>query len=512
VNLITKIGRQTVVTGDCLPVMQAMAAASIDVVCTSPPYNINVAYNSHNDRQPRETYLAWLGERFAEIHRVMKPAGSFFLNIGTGTKDDPWLPYDIAAAARAASFVLQNEIAWIKAVETDGVIRGHVKSVNSTKYLDRAHEKILHLTKRGDVDLDRLSIGWPFADKSNIARRNHGQDRRCGTNVWRIGYETVQSKTEKFDHPAGFPVELPLRCIKLHGVRPDLVVLDPFLGAGTTLVAAQELGCRGIGIEIDKQYIDAAIARLKATLSAETPHSRIGPSSAALVWHCAGSVQAQDAVGRPEAGEAADRGTGLHAYAEALLRDGKKLPADTPPEVVQYISEVRRIAAAAGVVPLVEYQLDLSAYHLELYGTADAVIIDLVQGVLTVGDLKTGAHQVPADALQLRLYGSMTYMTLPPADAQRIRHIDTVVVQPNGSGDPIRRARHRVSDILNTLSEYVDRAHVATGSADPPRTVGPWCREYFCAARSSCPEFKVMVTREAQAEFTAAAKGGDRTG
>ena len=83
--------------------------------------------------------------------------------------------------------------------------------------------------------------------------------------MWFIPYDTVQSKGEKFNHPAGFPVELPTRCIKLHGLRPDLMVLDPFLGAGTTLVAAQALGCRSIGIEIDRKYVEIAIQRLKAT-------------------------------------------------------------------------------------------------------------------------------------------------------------------------------------------------------------------------------------------------------
>ena len=76
-------------------------------------------------------------------------------------------------------------------------------------------------------------------------------------------YSTVQSKGEKFNHPAGFPVELPIRCIKLHGLHPDRLVLNPFLGAGTTLVAAQALGCRSIGIEIDHKYVEIAIQRLK---------------------------------------------------------------------------------------------------------------------------------------------------------------------------------------------------------------------------------------------------------
>jgi site-specific DNA-methyltransferase (adenine-specific) len=79
--------------------------------------------------------------------------------------------------------------------------------------------------------IDRFVASVSFADKSNIKRQKPLQDRRCGTNVCFIPYETAQSKAEKFDHPAGFPVELPARCIKLHGVRPDLLVVDPFFGA-----------------------------------------------------------------------------------------------------------------------------------------------------------------------------------------------------------------------------------------------------------------------------------------
>src|SRR6185437_9118017 len=101
-----------------------------------------------------------------------------------------------------------------------------------------------------EVPIDRLAIGVPFKDKSNIARRGHAQDKRCAGNVWYIPYETVKSKAQKFNRPAGFPVELPERCIRLTG-RDKGVVLDPFLGTGTTLVAAERLGWEGIGIDID---------------------------------------------------------------------------------------------------------------------------------------------------------------------------------------------------------------------------------------------------------------------
>ena len=106
----------------------------------------------------------------------------------------------------------------------------------------------------------------PYKDKSNIARWTHARaDRRCAGNTWFIPYETVQSKAEKFDHPAGFPVGLPDRCLRLHGVA-DAVVLDPVLGAGTTLLAAERLGMRGIGFELDAKYAEVAVARLMAEL------------------------------------------------------------------------------------------------------------------------------------------------------------------------------------------------------------------------------------------------------
>jgi hypothetical protein len=239
-----------------------------------------------------------------------------------------------------------------------------------------------------------------------------------------------------------------------------------------------------------------------------TKHSRIGPSRSQLIMHCAGSVQAEDAAGRPPAGEAAERGTELHAVAEEDLRNGTK---STDPIVAAYVDEVRATAMRAGVAPLIEQRLDLSKYHPELFGTLDSAIVDLAWGVLTVNDFKSGLLHVPADALQLKLYGGMAYLSLPPADQRRIKWIDTVVVQPNGSANPVRRLRHSVAGILNALSDYIDQAHIATDDPDPPRTAGPWCRSHFCAARASCPAFRTLALSEAQNEFTATEEGGERS-
>jgi site-specific DNA-methyltransferase (adenine-specific) len=264
-EVVTKwsVGRQQIELGDCLTRLGAMQDASIDVIVTSPPYNIGVAYRSYRDRRPRPSYLAWLSEIGAELFRVLKPGGSFFLNVGS-TSSDPWISLDVAGAFRER-FALQNHIVWAKSLSIGEDTVGHFKPISSRRFLNHNHEAIYHFTDHGDVPVNRLAVGVPFKDKSNIARWGHASDRRCAGNVWFIPYKTVRSKAQKYDHPAGFPVELPTKCIQLHGVA-DAVVLDPFLGTGTTLVAAQRLGCDGLGIEIDPAYAETAVLRLKAEL------------------------------------------------------------------------------------------------------------------------------------------------------------------------------------------------------------------------------------------------------
>ncbi|HEY6432297.1 MAG TPA: site-specific DNA-methyltransferase [Acetobacteraceae bacterium] len=254
-------GAQEVILGDCLDVLRSFPAGVCDAIVTSPPYNIGVAYRSYDDRRQRTEYLAWLAQVGGELGRVLGDDGSFFLNVGS-TNADPWLAQDVAAAFRD-SFVLQNLIVWVKSLSIGEDTVGHFKPISSPRYLNQNHESIFHFTKSGKVAVDRLAVGVPFKDKSNIARWGHKRDRRCAGNVWFIPYETVKSKAQKFHHPAGYPVELPMRCLRLHG-RGGGTVLDPFLGAGTTLVAAQRLGYRGIGIEIDRQYAETALARVCA--------------------------------------------------------------------------------------------------------------------------------------------------------------------------------------------------------------------------------------------------------
>nr|WP_252353744.1 site-specific DNA-methyltransferase [Acetobacter sp. P5B1] len=245
--------------------LRRMEAESVDVIITSPPYNIGLSYRSYPDRKEEDEYLDWMLDVAHGLRRVLRADGSFFLNI-SGSSAQPWLPFELAVRLRDL-FVLQNHISWVKSISVGEDSFGHFKPMNSQRFLHRGHEHLFHFTLSGDVKLDRLSAGVPYKDKSNIARRGHEQDRRCRGDAWFIPYETVRDRKQKFDHPGTFPVALPEQCLLLHGQK-EAQVLDPFMGTGTTLLAAQRLGCFGVGIEIDPDYVAIARQRLREDLEA----------------------------------------------------------------------------------------------------------------------------------------------------------------------------------------------------------------------------------------------------
>jgi site-specific DNA-methyltransferase (adenine-specific) len=252
----------TIYPGDCLDVMQDLPAESVDIIVTSPPYNIGVVYDEYGDKMTGENYLEWMNNLAVAMYRVLKPEGSLFLNIGSQAAN-PWFAYEVAEQFSSFEMILQNSIIWVKSIAIGDTTYGHFKPINSPRYLNNNYEHIFHFTKSGRVPIDRIAIGVPFMDKSNITRRAHTQDRRCAGNVWYIPYHTVQSAEEKFNHPAGFPLELPSRCIQMHGnITPKTVVLDPFMGTGTTLVAAELEGASSIGIELSAAYAETAENRL----------------------------------------------------------------------------------------------------------------------------------------------------------------------------------------------------------------------------------------------------------
>lgn len=248
---------------------------SVSVVVTSPPYNLGIKYSKYDDTISREQYLAWLREWAGIIKTVLHDDGSLFLNVGS-KPTDPTVPLQVLQAMQP-EFVLQNTIHWIKSIAIEkssvgaypnivgDISVGHFKPINSSRFVNDNHEYIFHLTKRGDVKLDRLAIGVPYQDKTNVTRwKGAGNDVRCRGNTWFIPYETIKSRAHDRPHPATFPLKLAEMCIRLHGVSRTNLVLDPFLGIGQSALAAVKLGRNFVGFEIDPTYFAEAVRRVRA--------------------------------------------------------------------------------------------------------------------------------------------------------------------------------------------------------------------------------------------------------
>jgi site-specific DNA-methyltransferase (adenine-specific) len=178
---------------------------------------------------------------------------------------------------------LQNTLHWVKSVAIDrdavgsaaGIDRnlalGHYKPINSPRFVNDCHEFIFHFTVSGHVPLDRLALGVPYQDQSNVKRwRRAGSGKRCRGNIWFLPYETIQSRDEDRPHPATFPTRLPEFCLRLHGLSRLRTVADPFLGLGSSAVACAQLGVDFVGIEMDEHYLKEAIERTRAAINGKT--------------------------------------------------------------------------------------------------------------------------------------------------------------------------------------------------------------------------------------------------
>jgi site-specific DNA-methyltransferase (adenine-specific) len=263
--------------GDCLDVLASLDAGSVGVVVTSPPYNLGIKYRSYRDDIPRTDYLNWMERWSRAVARVVVEHGSLFLNVGA-KPTDPWIPLEVAQIVRN-HFKLQNTIHWVKSIaidreaagETagldDDMAVGHYKPINSERFVNDCHEYIFHFTPGGRTPLDRRAVGVKYQDPSNIKRwAGAGGGRRCRGNTWFIPYETIQSRDRDRPHPASFPPRVPEQCLKLHGVERAGVVFDPFLGLGNSAIAAVALGLDFVGVELDANYLEEAVRRVKASV------------------------------------------------------------------------------------------------------------------------------------------------------------------------------------------------------------------------------------------------------
>ena len=280
---------------DCIEGMMSLPEKSIDTVVTSPPYNLNIKYSKYKDMKPRDQYLSWLHDVFVGVDHCLKDDGHFFLNVGY-SNIDPWVGMDVANVARDI-FVLQNNIAWVKSIhiktiratkkQLHNTTFGHFKPISSKRFTCPTWEHLFHFTKSGNVEIDRLAVGVKYEyyqenirgeedkPKSNpkdsvlyeedIEVEGGKSNLRDKGNSWFMPYETINTKDLRGNHPATFPEKLVEDCLKLTGIQNG-VVLDPFMGTGTTAVAAAKNDWDFIGYDIDEEYVDFSKKRLEKEL------------------------------------------------------------------------------------------------------------------------------------------------------------------------------------------------------------------------------------------------------
>jgi site-specific DNA-methyltransferase (adenine-specific) len=255
----------SIILGDSRDMVQ-VSAKSVALVCTSPPYFSGKQYEEEMGRRHVPAtyleYLKQLADVFAECRRVLEPGGRIAVNVANlGRKPYRSLSGDLTRILQDdLGFLLRGEIIWQKAVGASGNCAWGSFMKPSNPVLRDVTERVIVASKgRFDRALDakrRASLGLPY--EATIAR----EDFMAWTlDVWHIPPESAT----RIGHPAPFPVELPRRLIELFTYRGD-VVLDPFIGSGTTAVAAIATRRHYVGYETDPGYVDlaerrAAIAR-----------------------------------------------------------------------------------------------------------------------------------------------------------------------------------------------------------------------------------------------------------
>ena len=223
--------------------------SSIDLIVTSPPYNVDIHYSSHKDDVSYEEYLEFSRGWLERCNDWARDDGRLCLNIPLDKNKggQQAVCADITGIAKVIGWKYHSTIVWNEGNVSRRTAWGSWMSA-SAPYVIAPVEVILVLYKEN----------W----KKNNGRKENDITRdefmQWTNGVWTFN---GQSKKGAGGHPAAFPIELPRRCIKLFSFVGD-TVLDPFLGSGSTLIAANQNDRKGIGIEIDENYCRIAVDRL----------------------------------------------------------------------------------------------------------------------------------------------------------------------------------------------------------------------------------------------------------
>lgn len=259
----------TLFNGDCHKLLKELPADSVDLVITSPPYCMGKAYEDPHD--DIETFKQQHNRIFDDLYRVLKPGGSVCWQVGYHVLKKNVIPLDYViyniftsrSEKREDQFVLRNRIIWTF---------GH--GLNSEHRFSGRHETILWFTKGNNYifNLDDVRVPQKYPGKRYYKGPHKGElsGNPLGKNpsdVWEI--PNVKARhMEKTEHPCQFPVAVPQRLIRALSPRNGLI-LDPFMGSGTTSIAAFIEGRRFVGAEIQADYYKICWERIKLVISGD---------------------------------------------------------------------------------------------------------------------------------------------------------------------------------------------------------------------------------------------------
>lgn len=231
--------------------MHELPDSSVALMVTSPPYHVGKDYDSD---ATFEEFLGLLQRVFAETHRVLEPGGRMVVNVANLGRR-PYIPLAsyVTQMALELGFFARGEVIWVKAAGAGGNCAWGSWMSPSNPTLRDVHEYCLCFSKGR---MDRVRTGR----RATIER---DEFLEATLSVWQLPPESAR----RVGHPAPFPVALPRRFIELYTYEGD-VVLDPFLGSGSTAIAAVEAGRRFVGYELDVSYARLARRRVRQARAA----------------------------------------------------------------------------------------------------------------------------------------------------------------------------------------------------------------------------------------------------
>ncbi len=244
-----------VIPGDSLQIMKQIPSGSVDVTFADPPFNLRKKYGKYKDKKEITEYFNWCNEWLFQMVRITKPTGSIFVH-----NIPKWLTYYSASLNDMAKF--KHWIAW----DAMGAPLGKTILPN--------HYGILWYVKSDNFKFFDIRAPHRYCRTCGALLKDYGGKKNLihpfGTlvsDVWTDIYR-LRHASRRDEHPCQLPVHLLERLILMTTEETD-TILDPFIGAGTTAIAAKRLGRRYIGIDIDPKYVQITEEKLRDTLPSQ---------------------------------------------------------------------------------------------------------------------------------------------------------------------------------------------------------------------------------------------------